>query len=240
MTVPHDPTRSTFDLPEGDYERFLYSVSHDLQEPLRMVTSFLKLLNTRAGDKLDDEAQRYLAYTLENAERMKHMIHALVELSRIGRDTAEAESTCLSGILGDLEIMRLAGHKGGTVKIINVAPQCAFVAPRLAMKLLSILFDNSLQHHPAGRPLTIVFSSDEENNNGYTTYTFSDDGEGMPAAFTPMAFEMFKKARRESPNIGCGLALAKAIVTKYGGKIDLRSEEGQRAVVSFSLPTAHE
>jgi signal transduction histidine kinase len=237
MTLQKDPVQAAFQAPESEHERFLYAVSHDLQEPLRMVSSFLKLLDTRTGDSLDEDSRKYLHFSLENAERMKGMIYALVELSRIGRETEAPAPMNLAHTLEELSAFCIPAALSDNFKLSASAPYNVLMAPGHALKLLRILLDNSVHHHPAGRPLHIQLKA-VEAEDGYVQFNFSDNGAGIPEAFVGRAFEMFACARRDGQRLGSGLALAKAIVEKTGGKINVRSTEGLGTIVSFTLPTA--
>lgn len=225
-----------FSVPENDHERFLYSVSHDLQEPLRMVTSFLKLLETKAGDQLDEESKRYLQYSVENADRMKQMIHALVDLSRVTRDTEPPEVVDLREIAQELTCMlssigRAKGIQLEVIESINV-----HMAPGQAIQLMRILFQNAVDNQRANEALHIRMTA-ESGADGRVHIALEDNGEGMPEHFAKVAFELFRKKERSTPNVGAGLAIARAIVMRYGGEISIHPSKPTGTIVSFSLPT---
>ena len=97
-----EETKPVLKDPETEFDRFVYIVSHDLQEPLRMMTSFVKLLEAKSGDKLDEECSNYLNMSLEHAEKMRRMIYALVDFSRVERTTEEVTNVNLDQMMQDL------------------------------------------------------------------------------------------------------------------------------------------
>ncbi len=139
-------TKKTLGDPDGDYEQFLYAVSHDLQEPLRMVNSFLKLLDGKAGDKLDEDARKYLDFSIENASRMKGMIYSLVELSRINRSSETESEIDLNEVIQDLLGMFQTNIKSSNA-IVNSTelPQVKMIASQ-AIDLFKILIQNAFDN----------------------------------------------------------------------------------------------
>lgn len=236
MTLHPDPMNPAFSAPENDHERFLYSVSHDLQEPLRMVTSFLKLLESKAGDQLDDDAKRYLQYSVENADRMKHMIHALVDLSRVSRDTEAAQQVNLQEIAQELNCMMSSTARGRGANLSAPEPINVHMAPGQAIQLLRILFQNAFDNQLDNQALELklTYRAIDEKT---VEVALEDNGAGMPEEFTKVAFELFRKKERSTPNVGAGLAIARAIVVRYGGEITLKNSKTNGTVVSFRLPT---
>lgn len=235
MTIQTQQMSRRLENPTGEYEKFLYSVSHDLQEPLRMVTSFLKLLEHRAGDALDPESKQYLQYGVENAERMKKMIYALVDLSRVGRDGEESVVIDLSALLGELVRMYTSGRETEAIEVNAECGRSPVMASGLAVRLLRVLFENAVENR-SERPLQISLTC-EPVENGFARFHFADNGKGIAEVYHDKVFEIFKKTKESSERTGAGLAIAKAIVTKYGGSIQLDSSVGKGTVVSFTLPT---
>jgi signal transduction histidine kinase len=225
-----------FTEPETDHERFLYAVSHDLQEPLRMVSSFLRLLNEKSAPVLDQDSKRYLDYSMAQAERMKGMIQALVDLSRVGRTSEPDEACNLGELLNDIAAMYQMGCEAKAIEIHQESLPLAMMAPSLALRLVRELFFNSVQHGAHEPPLRLRLSGQKLAGN-WVEFVFADNGKGMPPGFVPQAMEMFSKSCRDRAGLGAGLAIAKAIVQKHGGEIRLSSEEGKGTVVSFTLPS---
>lgn len=222
--------------PQGEYEQFLYTVSHDLQEPLRMVTSFLHLLDKKAGDQLDDDARKYLNLSVENAERMKQMINALVDLSRVNRATEDAHAVDLCEILTEL-VALYKSTRSVEIELTCEAAEKVSMPPQQALQLIRILLDNAVDNKPTDQPLRLRLSCLPAGGERVTC-TFEDNGAGMPELFTERVFDIFRQVRKNPSHIGAGLTIAKAIVVRQNGSISLESTEGQSTVVTFDLPGA--
>lgn len=234
MTNP-GPLNNTNELrtPEGEYEQFLYSVSHDLQEPLRMITSFLKLLENAAKDDLNDDAKEYLNYGLENADRMKRMIYALVELSRVNRSTESFEEIDMNSFTSD--IVKMYGtemkHQGATF-VRNEMPNIE-ATPSQMMQLFRSVIQNAFDNADPARPIQIDISGEEQGD--FVEYRIADNGKGIPGVYINKVFGIFKRIDPKSTKIGAGLAIAREIVKRHGGTIDLKSTEGVGTIVTFRM-----
>ncbi|MFM1932133.1 MAG: hypothetical protein RL226_1436 [Bacteroidota bacterium] len=221
--------------PQSDYERFLYSVSHDLQEPLRMITSFMKLFEAKAGDSISPEARQYLDYCFDNADKMKRMMGALVELSRVNRSSETLVKVDLNEVINDLFTMysnELRMNEG--VVEYDRLPE-VIMAPSQAVQLLKVVIQNCFDFK-SDRPLKISISAIDCGN--FVEVTIKDNGKGINALYLDKMFEMFKKQSQNSEHTGSGLTIAREIVKRHGGTITLDSEEGKWTSVSFTLPKA--
>lgn len=236
MTAQGNSMNSAFSAPENDHERFLYSVSHDLQEPLRMVSSFLKLLEAKAGDRLDDDSRQYLQFSVENAERMKRMIHALVDLSRVNRDNEAAATVDLREIAQEIISMMSGLGNDGRAELIAPHPIPVIMAPGQAVQLMRILFQNAFDNRPENGFLRLHLTA-QVHTDTTVEIALEDNGMGIPEGFIHAAFELFRKKDRSSANIGAGLTIARAIVERYGGQITLNNSKTNGTIVSFRLPT---
>ncbi len=201
-----------------------------------MVSSFLKLLESKAADQLDDESKQYLRYSVENAERMKQMIHALVDLSRVNRDTEPPTSVDLRVIAQELNGMLSSTARGAGAQLVVPEPINVHMAPGQAIQLLRILFQNAFDNLREDAPLALRLTAGPPNGNTLAV-ELEDNGQGMSEQFIKVAFDLFRKKERNSPNVGAGLAIAKAIVVRYGGEIHIKQSKPTGTVVSFSLPT---
>lgn len=222
--------------PQSDYEQFLYTVSHDLQEPLRMVTSFLQLLDKKAGEELSDDARKYLQLSVENAERMKKMINALVDLSRVNRETEPPEDINLNEVFTELANMQKE-TRGTQIQYHCDEALKVALPPNQALQLCRILFENAVDNKQQDQPLIVRFSCLPAGGERVTC-ELEDNGQGMAALFTDKVFDIFRQVQKRPDRVGAGLAIAKAIVIRYGGSISMHSTEGQGAVVTFDLPAA--
>lgn len=234
MTIQEPMVSGPFAPPEGDYERFLFSVSHDLQEPLRMIASYLKLLEMKAGTDLSPEAQQFLKGGLQSADRMKDMIYALVELSRVGRNNEVPQGIDVNSALQDLSNMysHELNQVGGKI-VWDELPNVKMV-PSQMLELFKILIQNAIDN-ASDRSLEIRVSGKDLGDQ--VELTFADNGVGIKSVYLDKVFELFKKVDQRSANIGAGLAIAKEIIRKYEGEIRLTSDEGVGTAIVFTLPS---
>jgi light-regulated signal transduction histidine kinase (bacteriophytochrome) len=220
--------------PTTEFERFVYIVSHDLNEPLRMMTSFLDLIDKKHGDSLPEEAQTYMNYCIENAEKMKSMMRALVDYSRVGRNNEEITEIIIGDLMedlfemysGDLELSNASVHYNN---LPTVQAQ-----PGLIIDLFKVLFQNAFENKRTDI-LQIYITS--KHLGEYHEFCMEDNGKGIKSVYLDSVCDIFRKADKSTPNIGAGLAIAKAIVEKFGGKFRIESEENKGTKVYFTLPT---
>lgn len=234
MTIQKPMVSGPLAPPEGDYERFLFSVSHDLQEPLRMIASYLKLLEMKAGNDLAPEAKQFLESGLQSADRMKDMIYALVELSRVGRNNEVPQSMDVKSALRDLSNMYSHELNQLDGKIIWDGLPNVKMVPSQMLQLFKILIQNAIDN-ASDRPLEIRVSGKDLGDQ--VELTFADNGVGIKSVYLDKVFELFKKVDQRSANIGAGLAIAKEIIRKYEGEIRLTSDEGVGTAIVFTLPS---
>lgn len=202
-----------------------------------MVSSFLKLLEAKAGDGLDDDARNYLNFASENAERMKRMIHALVELSRVNRDQEDCVAVDMNDVMQDFSQMYSEALKAIGGRMTWDVNHAVFAAPGLVVKLIQKLVNNALENVLPGRPLELQIHS-HDLGNGFVEIAVEDNGKGIRKSYQARVFEVFKQVGNSSDKVGAGLTIAKAIVEKYGGEISLNSIEGEGTRVCFSMPKA--
>lgn len=220
--------------PESEFDKFVYAVSHDLQEPLRGISAFLKLLDQKYSDELDDQAQTYINFTLENADRMRQMIHALVDLSRVSRNRDPIEEIDLNEVASEIWSM----YQSDPAAISNAAfisedlPNIQGTTSQM-IQLLQILFQNSLDNRKK-EDLTIRLHVKDEGD--HFIFSFSDNGRGIPEGYIDSVFEIFRKVDPNNDRAGAGLAIAKSIVEKHGGNISVTSRSGEGTTVYFTWP----
>ncbi|MFT5184945.1 MAG: light-regulated signal transduction histidine kinase (bacteriophytochrome) [Flavobacteriales bacterium] len=237
MTNPHfTPKMHTkaLDTPTNEFERFVYIVSHDLNEPLRMMTSFMDLIDKKHGDSLPEEAQTYIRYCKENADKMKLMMRALVDYSRVGRTTEEITEIVLGDLMEDLFDMFSADLKLSNASVDYKNLPNAHAQPSLIIDLFKILFQNAFENKRSDH-LHIKITSQTEGD--YHEFCVEDNGKGIKSVYLDSVCEIFRKADKNTPNIGAGLAVAKAIVEKFGGQLRIDSIENKGTKVHFTLPT---
>ena len=218
-----------------DLEQFAYVASHDLQEPLRMVTSYTQLLARRYEGQLSEEADEFIRFAVDGAMRMQALINALLTYSRVetrGRPLIETET----GVALDhaLENLSLAVRESGAV--IERGPLPRVVGdPVQIMQLFQNLVGNALKFHTPDRPPRITIRAEKEGE--FYMFSFSDNGIGIDPEYFERIFTIFQRlhSKEEYPGTGIGLALCKRIVERHGGSIGVRSSPGEGSIFFFTL-----
>ena len=219
-----------------DLEQFAYVASHDLQEPLRKVSSFCQLLQRRYAGRLDERADQYIQFAVDGAQRMQRLINDLLAFSRVGRTTESFEDVDLQeiavGVVGQLE--RIRAETDGKV-VIGDLPVVSGDRS-LLQALLANLIGNGLKFHREDVPPVVrveALLADE-----MWQITVSDNGIGIEPEYGDKVFVIFQRlhARDVYPGTGIGLALAKKIVEFHGGRIGLVETNGPGAAIRFTLP----
>lgn len=219
-----------------DLEQFAYVASHDLQEPLRKVSSFCQLLQRRYAGQLDDRADQYIEFAVDGAQRMQRLINDLLAFSRVGRTTVGFVEVPLGEIAAaaaaGLEMVR--AEVDGEI-VVGELPTVTG-DPQLLRQLFANLIGNGLKFHRDGVP-PVVRVAGRHRGDAYEI-TVSDNGIGIDAAYADKVFVIFQRlhARDVYPGTGIGLSLAKKIVEFHGGAIRLEPGDGQGATVAVSFP----
>jgi PAS domain S-box-containing protein len=224
-----------------ELEQFAYVASHDLQEPLRMVTSYLQLLQRRYGGKLDDTAEEFIHHAVDGGARMQRLIQDLLDYSRIGRGKRPTMPVSM-GVVLDQVLSNLSIAIADRSAILNFPAPDALpdvLADQSEMvRLFQNIIGNALKyHHPDRRPevtLSITPVSD-----GWRI-SVSDNGIGIEEAHFNRIFMIFQRlhGREAYDGTGIGLAIAKKIVDRNGGTLWVDSQVGQGSVFHIVLPAA--
>ena len=218
-----------------DLEQFAYVASHDLQEPLRMVTKFAALLNRKYGNQLNDEAKSYLKYVTEGAERMRLLIDDLLQLSRIGsteNQFVEVDLNHLTKIV--LDSMHMAVDENKSAVSVGSLPAVRGDGLQLAQVLQNLISNGIKFHGP--EPPRIDISAREGTKEWIISV--KDSGIGIDPEYADKLFKMFSRlhTKEEYPGTGLGLAISKKIVERHGGRIWFESEPGRGTTFFFTLP----
>jgi signal transduction histidine kinase len=218
-----------------DLEQYIYATSHDLKEPLRMVSQHLDLLRLRAGERLDARCRGFLAQALGGATRMHGLLDDLLRLTVLERGQATleafeagAEVAAVVGMLGPrLEEM------GGTV---HAEPLPAIVADRGGFgQVVQNLVVNALKYRQAARPPRVTVRA--EDGGDAWVFAIADNGQGFAAEHAEEIFRLFKRLHgSEYEGTGAGLAICRKIVARWGGRIWAESEPGVGSVFRFTVP----
>jgi PAS domain S-box-containing protein len=219
-----------------ELERFAYVASHDLQEPLRMVASYTQLLARRYRGKLDEDADEFIGYAVNGANRMQQLIRDLLEYSRVGtRGGAFAPVACgeiVEQVLGDLAA---AIEETGATVVAGALPTVRGDRSQLR-QLFQNLVENALKYRSAAPPVVSIAASPE----GETWhFTVRDNGIGIAPEYAERIFVIFQRlhTQAEYPGTGIGLAVCQRIVERHGGRIWVESAAGEGATFHFTLPT---
>lgn len=211
----------------AELQDFAYVASHDLAEPLRMVTSYLELLQRRYGGQLDETADEFIGYAVDGAARMKQMIEALLAFSRVGTHVLEPVEFDLRELLG--------GHE---IDAVVLAEPLARVRadPTQAKLLLDHLIDNAIKFRAPDREPEVTISAVPEN--GGVRIDVADNGLGIAEAQQERIFKMFARlhGRDDFAGAGVGLALCRRITERHGGRITVASGPAGGSVFSVWLP----
>ncbi len=219
----------------AELQQFAYVASHDLQEPLRMVSSYMALMERRYKGRLDADADDFIGYAVDGAKHMRMLINDLLEYSRVGTHgkafgPVDCE-TLLSRVLDHLQL--LIEDSGATVTHDHLPTVIGDDAQ--LMRLFQNLIHNSLKFKNDSPPLIDVSA---ELYNGNWLFSLHDNGIGIDPQYTDRIFVIFQKLhnRDEYPGTGIGLAICKKIVERHGGNIWVQSEPGKGATFFFTIP----
>ncbi|ADD07494.1 sensor box histidine kinase (plasmid) [Natrialba magadii ATCC 43099] len=216
-------------------EQFAYAASHDLQEPLRMVSSYLQLIEQRYADKLDADGEEFLEYAVDGAERMRAMIDGLLQYSRVESRGEPFEAVDLDDVLADvLNDLRLSIDEHDANITSDLLPTVKGDASQLR-QVFQNLIDNALEYSGDDPPRVHVTA---ERTGDRWQVTVSDEGIGIDPEDADRVFEVFQRlhTRDEHAGTGIGLALCRRIIERHGGEIQVESEPGEGTAFSFTLP----
>jgi PAS domain S-box-containing protein len=220
-----------------DLAQFAYVASHDLQEPLRMVSSYLQLIEKRYAGALDDSGREFIGFAVDGAKRMKNLIRALLEYSRIGNGASEMEPVALGEVVKEVcGVLRMAIEESGASLKIGELPELCCDRIQIA-QLFQNLIGNALKFCRDRSPEVEVFSVRDEKENAWQI-SVRDNGIGIEPEYLERVFVIFQRlhSREEYAGTGIGLALCKRIVERHQGKIWVDSEPGVGTTFSFSIP----
>ncbi|MEO6548270.1 MAG: PAS domain S-box protein [Ferruginibacter sp.] len=219
----------------SELERFAYVASHDLQEPLRMVSSFLQLLQMKYAGLLDETAGKYIHFAVDGANRMKQLINDLLHYSRIGSGAVEREPVNMNTVLS--EVLSVFKNEILTIEAEIVANNLPVIlAGESAMsQLMQNLVGNALKYRGTAKPVIVI---DGKEDDMEWTFTVKDNGIGIDQKFNSKIFILFQRLHHkdEFSGTGIGLAICKKIIERYNGKIWVESEFGKGSKFIFVIP----
>jgi PAS domain S-box-containing protein len=220
----------------NDLEQFAYVASHDMKEPIRMVSSYAMLLHKKYKDKIDSEADEFIGYITEGARRMQELIEDLLDYSRIGRTDDRDKSSIDCNKVLEIALANLHENLENTGTKVEWDPLPVIYGkePQL-VRLFQNLIGNSLKFRsPDLSPLIKVGFTKQKNQY---VFFIKDNGIGIDSAYAEKIFVIFQRlhTREKYSGTGIGLAVCKKIVELHGGKIWVESELGKGSTFYFTL-----
>jgi len=218
-----------------ELESFAYVASHDLKEPLRMITSYSQLLKEKYYGKLDDNANKYIEYAVEGSMRMHRLINDLLSYSRVGRQNIKKETV-------DVALLVQETLKNFRTPIENYKVQVEFDELPIVWgerthlaQVFQNLISNAIKYRGKKSP-HIEIKAEKENTEWI--FSIKDNGIGIEKMYHDKIFIIFQRLheRGKYSGTGVGLAIVKKIISQLGGRIWVESEIGKGAIFSFTIP----
>jgi len=218
----------------AELERFAYVSSHDLREPLRMITSYLKLLVQRYGGRLDSDADAFIGYAVDGAQRMDELVRDLLELARLGSRSKIDKTDCNMVLHRGLVALHGAMKESGAVVTYDPLPTVMADQSQMA-QLFQNLIGNAIKFRGKESPRIHVSAGREGQD---LIFAIRDNGIGIEAQYLERIFVVFQRLHRrdEYPGTGIGLSICKKVVEGHGGRIWVESDPGSGSTFYFTLP----
>jgi len=232
-------TMAELERSNAELEQFAYIISHDLQEPLRMVASYTQLLEKRYKGKLDADADEFIAYAVDGARRMHNMIQSLLSYSRVGTRGKPFEPTeCESVFEQALANLKLTIDESGAGVTHDPLPRVTADETQL-IQLFQNLLGNAIKFRGEEQPRIHVSAKEDSND---CLFSLSDNGIGINPEYFDRIFVIFQRlhGREEYPGTGIGLSVCKRIVERHGGRIWVESQPGEGSTFHFAIPKGGE
>ncbi len=221
-----------------ELEQFAYVVSHDLQEPLRMVSSYTQLLARRYHSKLDADADEFINYAVDGANRMQALLDDMLDYSRVGtRGKTFKLISCEDVFDQAMANVKMTIEDNGALVSHDPLPTLMADEGQL-VQLFQNLIGNAVKFHKQ-EPPHIHVSAEKKGNEW--AFSVKDNGIGFDPHHEQRIFEIFKRlhTKEEYPGTGMGLAICKKIVERHGGHIWVHSQPGEGSTFYFTIPAAH-
>lgn len=219
-----------------ELEAFSYVASHDLQEPLRMITSYMELLLRKYGDRLDDKALKYIDFATDGAKKMKSLTRDLLDYSKAGKETGQVEAVDVKKIIDEYRKLRrkVISEKNATIEWGDLPT--LHTHEMVMTQVLHNLLDNSLKYSKEGVPPKVRIDARETEKEW--EFSVSDNGIGIEPDNFEKIFIMFQRLhdRRQYEGTGIGLSTAKRQVEFLGGEIRVDSAPGEGSTFYFTVP----
>ena len=218
-----------------DLRQFSYAVSHDLREPLRMISSYTQLLDRRYAGKLDDDGRQFVGFIVDAVMRMEQLLADLLSYSHQFRPPDKLPAVLeTEGVLAAVLLtLEKEIRNSGAEVTHGPLPNVIFDFDRLS-QIFRQLVTNSIKFHAADPPRIHISAHESERE---TAFSVSDNGVGIDPRYHEQIFGVFRRLHgREKPGTGIGLAICKRIIEQRGGRIWVESEPGKGATFRFTVP----
>jgi len=220
-----------------ELEQFAYVASHDLQEPLRAITSYTQLLAKRYQGQLDEKADKYIHYVVDGATRMQQLIQDLLTYSRVGRYELKLQPTDCNAVVERVQHdLQVVIAESNAVITVDALPTILADTAQVT-QLFQNLIGNALKYRGQAAP-SIKISARQQGKEW--AFSIQDNGIGIEPQYAERIFEIFQRlhTRREYEGTGLGLAICKKIVARHHGRLWVESQLGQGATFCFTFPAS--
>ncbi len=222
----------------SELQQFAYVASHDLQEPLRTITSFSQLLASRYRGQLDADADEFIGYIVTASRRMTDLINGLLQLVRLRKTSQPIAAVPFEKLLDEAEISLQAAIRESGARIERGALPSLVVDPVQFSQVLQNLISNAIRYRSSEPPLIRIFA---RRDRGNWIFSVTDNGCGFDQEFAERIFGLFQRLHgREVEGTGMGLSISRKIVERHGGRIWAESKEGAGATFFFGFPVTLE
>lgn len=219
----------------AELEQFVYVASHDLKEPLRMIISYLQLLERRYKGKLDADADEFIGFAVEGAARMQNLVNDLLAYSRISRARLEMQRIdCEAAFQRAVTNLSAAIEECNATVTHDRLPAVMGNLSQMA-QVFQNLIGNAIKFRSETSPLIHVSADQGE---GEWIFSVRDNGIGIDEQFSERIFKMFERlhSQAEYPGTGIGLTICKQVVERHGGRIWVKSQPAKGSIFFFSIP----
>ncbi len=219
----------------SELEQFAYVASHDLQEPLRMISSFLQLLQMRYSGQLDSDADEFINFAVEGAKRMQNLIQDLLAYSRVTTKGNEFKDIKMEEALEQALVNLKMSIEENNANITHDPLPIITADYSQMIQLLQNLIGNSIKYRSDKIP-EIHISAQEKDNDWI--FSVEDNGIGIDPQYSDQVFQIFKRlhTNEEYKGTGIGLAITKRIIERHSGRIWVESELGKGSKFYFTIP----